>query len=251
MNTDHLLIQLEQPGEGQEPRIIIEMDTEEPSQFRVFSICDYTLTTSSPTPPHCLGRNITLPMVEYLIFHHEDAKQLQYWPNSEWSLQWVGKHAGSHIVDGRTVRMLSKVVAVAKVSYSARFDRWELPVAAMALPRVAIVAMCGDERSPATAQGDQPGAEAVVERAEYSDGTSPMPPDAAEPVYYDLSIIDDCTGDPVEGATVTTAYGGGVSTNMGAVTIGPVTPGERVELHIKGDGVDNRTDKLNNKFFIA
>lgn len=236
-------------------RLEAEADFSLTGRFRCYADCDVTVLASSSQPPRCLGSRIKEDVTEYLSFGLAAKASLSKTPHGKVALSWVGKQAGATQIRGREVFTSEPVVGVLKASYQTRYSRWELPAAALALPRVEIVAICRETLAQLALNSGQADAGRLLEGMETSRlaVTGPEEPGLhEETTTYTLTVLDYCTGDPVPGAKVLTSYGNGTADGQGQLTIGPVPVGAKVDLRVSAPGYqDSHLDALHNDYFIA
>lgn len=246
-----------------------EEDFGQTGRFRCYAECGVTILCSAGEQPRRLGQAIPEMVEEYLEFALTATASLSRPARGDVALEWVGLNRGAFSLREGEVVLPAPVVGVLRARYRTTYSRWELPASARALAHVVVVAMCQEALAalgvtPEAARLGEAGALSMAQAVDWNGdpaatrlSVAPEPevqpaPEAGEPVTYTLTVLDYCTGDPVPGATVSSAYGGGEADGQGQVTIGPMPVGARVDLRISAPGYqDSHSDTLNNDYFIA
>ncbi|AGW14152.1 hypothetical protein [Megalodesulfovibrio gigas] len=246
--TTHLLIDVSTAA-ADTKLITMEQDPESEACIRVFAACQYALMSSCRGTIRKIGRDLRFNHAEYLTFTMSDAASLQYVPaDQSIACTWIGvDHGQIWTLAGSDITLSQSVVGVLLVEYAVSYDRWQLPVSALALPRIAVVASCRDalaslgidpESKSTTATTSTLATSSASSAYMVSDGSNPaedltLNDAAAEAtVYLHLSVINKCTQTPIANAYVQTSLGNGYTDAQGYAMFGPGRRGQRVTLRI-------------------
>ncbi len=182
--------------------------------------------------------NVPYVHVENVSFAMTRSASLQFAPNGSVSWEWLGHSGGSPLFEGRTVTLQSDTVGVLRCQYTVMGTRLRLLVNNWDMGlheamEVIVVAVAGEQQASALVR--------------YSRDAE------MEPVPYDLSVSDFCSGEVVSGVHV---YLDGVSvgtTNAsGRIHLGELKPGTIHQLKMTKDGyIDSDNDVLHNDSFTV
>jgi len=173
-----------------------------------------------------LATNVPYEFEEQLIFPETKEAYLRHIPNGAIEWEWIGNDPGvSPVFDGRTVTLSEGVVGILKCTYTSLGVRLGLR-SGSAIDILVVV----------TQEDNKGYCSVTFEDAE--DG---------ETVIYDIKVLDYCTDEPVENATVTlNGEIKGVTSPAGILRLGELVKGEH-SLKIEKTGYQSSdVDKLNN-----
>lgn len=233
-------------------------DADAAGRFRVYHR-DARYEIYSNIPGNCARvlQGVIENIDEYLDFPWSRSAELQRLPSGGVAGEWIGLSGGNVTIAGQKVGVAAPCCGILRCTYQTTYDLWQLPEGWSNYAKALVVALCEETAASLGMEPPDEDEEAEDEASEEWNGEdgdsvsfSLTESEAEEEQYYTLRVVDYCTGDPVEGATINTAYGGGTTDADGQIEIGPIPGGRRVDVQVTANGYQStNSDTLNNDFF--
>jgi len=177
-----------------------------------------------------VAENVNEEVSEYIIFANSNTSELSEIPSNTVTYTWIGNDLGNVVFDGKAATIPKIGVGVIQCIYNTSYDRIQYTPTVVGTNVVVAVQ----------------GSVSASYEHDVSEGSYTSDAD----LDYNIKVLDYCTNDPIQSATVTIdGVVVGVTDSDGLLKLGLLEAGEHTLLVVADGYITNDNDKLDNETF--